>query len=124
MAILRRTKADKAEETSSESTSTSSSSSTAPSRPPVTKRSGASSGRVTPKGTTSGRYTPPIPKEYKRSPTWVPVLMLTFLILGMVTIISNYLPGAGFLPGDSNNWYLLLGLGLITAGFITATKYR
>jgi LPXTG-motif cell wall-anchored protein len=92
-------------------------------RPPVTKRP-ATTGRATPKGTTSGRYTPPIPKEYRRSPTWVPVLMLTFLIVGMLTIISNYLPGAGFLPGDSNNWYLLLGLGLITLGFITATKYR
>jgi hypothetical protein len=90
-------------------------------KPAVTKRSG-SSGRVTPKGT--GRYTPPIPKEFKRSPTWVPVLMLTLLILGMLIIISNYLPSAGVLPGDSNNWYLLLGLGLITMGFITATKYH
>jgi hypothetical protein len=89
-------------------------------KPAVTKRT--TSGRVTPKQT--GRYTAPIPKEFKRSPTWVPVLMLTFLILGMLLIIMNYLPGAGVLPGDSNNWYLLLGLGLITAGFITATKYH
>ena len=91
-------------------------------KPTVTKRS--ASGRVTPKGTSSGRYTPPLPKEYHRSPTWVPVLMLTFFVLGMIIIIVNYLPGAGFLPGDSNNWYLLTGLGLITLGFITATKYR
>lgn len=95
---------------------------TSSNRPAVTKR--PATGRATPKGTASGRYTPPIPKEYRHSPTWVPVLMLTFLILGMIVIISNYLPGAGFLPGDSNNWYLLLGLGLITMGFITATKYR
>lgn len=80
------------------------------------------SGRVTPKGT--GRYTPPMPKEYKVSPRWVPVLMLTLLAGGMVVIISNYLPGAGILPGDTDNKYLLLGLGLITGGFITATKYR
>ncbi|HEV7886353.1 MAG TPA: cell division protein CrgA [Acidimicrobiales bacterium] len=89
-------------------------------KPAVTKHK--ASGRVTPKST--GRYTAPIPKEYRRSPTWVPVLMLTFLILGMLVIIMNYLPGAGVLPGDSNNWYLLLGLGLITMGFITATKYH
>lgn len=82
------------------------------------------SGRVTPKGTASGRYTPPTPKEYKVSPRWVPVVMLTLLVLGMVVIISNYLPGAGILPGDTDNKYLLLGLGLITGGFITATKYR
>lgn len=93
-------------------------------RPAVTKRS--ASGRATPKGTTpvSGRYTPPTPKVYKQSPMWVPVLMLTFFVLGMLVIILNYLPGAVLLPGDSNNWYLMLGLGLITLGFITATKYR
>jgi hypothetical protein len=92
----------------------------APEKPAVVKRT--TSGRVTPRST--GRYTPPLPKEYRRSPTWVPVLMLTFMIVGMVIIISNYFPGAGFLPGDSNNWYLLTGLGLITAGFITATKWH
>jgi hypothetical protein len=107
MAILRRSKS--AEKTAAPDN-----------RPAVTKRT--ASGRVTPKA--SGRYTAPIPKEYKRSPTWVPVLMLVFLVSGMLVIISNYLPGAGFLPGDSNNWYLLGGLGSITLGFITATKYR
>jgi len=92
----------------------------------------APTGRVTPKGggkTTgrvtaappSGRYTPPIPREYKESARWVPVLLLTFLILGMLTIVCNYL---GLLPGGASNGYLLGGLGLITLGFITATRYR
>lgn len=84
-------------------------------------------GRVTPKGghqvapTLSGRYTPPIPKEQKVSPRWVPVVMFTLLALGMVIIICNYLE---VLPGDAKNEYLFLGLGLITAGFIAATRYR
>jgi hypothetical protein len=84
-------------------------------------------GRVTPKGghqvtpTLSGRYTPPIPREYKVSPRWVPILMFVLLIGGMLVIISNYLE---VLPGDAKNAYLFLGLGMITAGFITATKYR
>lgn len=84
-------------------------------------------GRVTPKGTVddravlSGRYTPPIPKEYKVSPKWVPVMMFALLLGGMVVIIANYLE---VLPGDAKNTYLFLGLGMITAGFITATKYR
>jgi Cell division protein CrgA len=88
-------------------------------------------GRVTPKGgpkaaarsvpTPSGRYTPPIPKVYKESPRWVPVLLLTFLVAGMCTIVANYL---GLLPGGAANGYLFLGLGLITCGFITATRYR
>jgi hypothetical protein len=82
-------------------------------------RAGAG-GRVTPKG--SGRYTPPIPKEHKVSPRWVPVLMFTLLVLGMLVIVSNYL---GVLPGDgAQNKYLFVGLGLITAGFIAATRYR
>jgi hypothetical protein len=94
----------------------------------------AKRGRVTPKKTTptdvvgpaphSGRYTPPIPKEFKQSPRWVPVLMFTLLILGMLVIVGNYLLGATELSVQPSNWYLFLGLGLITAGFITATKYH
>jgi hypothetical protein len=85
----------------------------------VTPKGGPkASGRVTP---STGRYTPPVPREYKESSRWVPILLLTFLILGMLTIVCNYL---GLLPGGASNGYLLVGLGLITAGFITATRYR
>lgn len=94
-----------------------------------------STGRVTPKGGKrivtaagagrtppgSGRYTPPIPKEQKVSPRWVPVLMFFFLLSGTAVILLNYL---GLLPGDADNRYLLVGLGLITGGFITATRYH
>lgn len=81
-------------------------------------RKGAT-GRVTPRG--SGRYTPPIPKSYKVSPRWVPVLMFALLVVGMLVIVVNYL---GVLPGGTKNGYLFVGLALITAGFITATRYR
>jgi hypothetical protein len=83
--------------------------------------------RVTPKGggrytpAASARYTPPVPKEYKVSPLWVPVLMFTMLGLGILVILTNYL---GLLPGGAKNTYLMLGLILITGGFITATRYR
>ena len=76
------------------------------------------SGRVTPK---TGRYTPPVPKEVKVSPRWVPALMGILLVLGAAVILLNYL---NILPGSVTNWYLLAGLGLITAGFITATQWR
>ena len=36
-------------------------------------------------------------------------------------IFLNYL---ALMPGDTNNWYLLLGLGLILLGIITATQYH
>src|SRR5207247_4402396 len=79
-------------------------------------------GRTTPKkAVTSGRYTPPIPRKKKVSPVWVPALMFTCLLVGVVLIVINYL---GVLPGGTQNMYLLIGLGLITAGFLTATQYR
>lgn len=103
----------------------------------------AKGGRVTPKGTvpgaagparrtggtgpsgampSNGRYTPPIPQEYKVSPRWVPIAMGILLIAGMLTIILNYL---SLMPGgEPSNAYLLGGLGLITMGFIVATRWR
>ena len=85
------------------------------------------SGRVTPaksrRGTPdpSGRYTPPIPRAVKVSPPWVPALMGALLILGALMIILNYLE---LLPGGASNAYLLVGLGLITGGFVTATQWH
>jgi hypothetical protein len=91
-------------------------------------------GRVTPKGgpvrrsqsgggtpTSSGRYTAPIPREVRSSPPWVPVLILAFFGLGLICIVLNYL---GILPGGASNVYLFIGLGLIVAGFIAATRYH
>jgi Cell division protein CrgA len=77
------------------------------------------SARVTPKG--GGRYTPPVPKDVKISPRWVPVLMGGFLLVGAAVILLNYV---NVLPGSVTNWYLLAGLALITAGFVTATQWR
>ncbi|MGH3849584.1 MAG: hypothetical protein ACRDRT_07770 [Pseudonocardiaceae bacterium] len=75
------------------------------------------SGRVTPK--TTGRYTPPAVDFRKPSPVWIPILMFTFLGLGVLIILANYVD---LLPGDGpSNAYLLGGLVSITAGFITAT---
>lgn len=82
---------------------------------------GRRGGRATPKGTASGRYTPPIPREQKVSPRWVPVLMFTLLGLGMLTIVFNYL---NLVPGDASNGWLIAGLAMITGGFLVATQYH
>lgn len=99
----------------------------------ASSRRTSKSGRTTSKGgqhtnvgrptsaTDSGRYTPPIPREQKVSPMWVPILMFAFLGLGVLVIVLNYV---NLLPGDASNGYLLLGLGLITGGFIVATNYH
>ena len=82
------------------------------------------SGRVTPKKVpgASTRYTPPTAKfEDMPSPVWVPILMFTMFGLGMLTIFLNYVE---LLPSATSNWYLLLGLGFILGGIITATQYR
>jgi hypothetical protein len=84
----------------------------------MAKSTNPKGGRVTPKQ--SKRYTPPVPKSQKVSPLWVPILMFTALGLGMLIILTNYVD---LLPGDGpSNYYLLVGLGLITIGFITATR--
>ena len=93
----------------------------------VTPKGGGStsSGRVTPAA--SARYTPPVPREMKVSPMWVPVLMGVLLLLGTAVILLNYvslLPSWGFLPDDTSNVWLLVGLGLILVGIVVATQWH
>ncbi|MDP2290144.1 MAG: cell division protein CrgA [Actinomycetota bacterium] len=99
-----------------------------------------STGRVTPKGTKPGqvtamakeaphhdssiaqssRYTPPTPKEYYESPSWVPILMFTFLGLGAISIILRYVVPAF----ENTNTPVLIGLVCMLAGLFTATKWK
>jgi hypothetical protein len=96
-------------------------------------------GRVTPKGghaahghgksapAASARYTPPIPKEQKVSPWWVPATMFALLGIGTMIILLNYvelLPTWGFLPDGTSNVWLLVGLVLILAGIMVATQWH
>lgn len=69
----------------------------------------------------SSRYTPPVPREYKESPRWVPILMFSLFAIGCLVILMFYL---GAVPGGRNNWYLVAGLGFILGGLFTATKYK
>jgi hypothetical protein len=80
-------------------------------------------GRATPPGSriASGRYTAPIPDEYRSSPWWVPTLILFFFIAGVLVIVLDYL---SLLPASPNNWYLLGGLLGIVLGFVSATRYH
>lgn len=99
------------------------------------RRTKEAPGRVTPSGGTrkpagqaaqtapivSGRYTAPLPYDYKHSHWIVPALMLAFFSLGLLMIVLNYI---SLLPAAPNNWYLLGGLGLIVLGFVVSTQYR
>ena len=76
-------------------------------------------GRVTPRGTSD---IPGKPASHaKESPKWVPILMFSLLAVGVLIIFFNYV---GWLPGGTSNSFLLLGLGSILGGIITATQFH
>ena len=90
---------------------------------PVKRR--VSGGRVTAKGTRPQNYVADRAThtgfdQAPPSPIWVPILMFSLLGLGMATIIVNYV--AVF--WETSNVVLLVGLGFILSGIMTATKFR
>ena len=113
-------------------------SSTPPKKTPPKKKT-PTSGRVTPKGTTPGsptrrrtesettgahagvssRYTPPDPHTERITAPWVVPVMFGLLAVGILVIVLNYMD---VLPGGTDNWYLIGGLGLILGGIVTATQ--
>jgi hypothetical protein len=66
------------------------------------------------------RYQPPPKPKPKPSPRWLGPLILVLMFSGVLMIVLNYL---GFILQTRNLW-LWLGLGLIAAGFILATRWR
>ena len=76
-------------------------------------------GRVTPRGTSDAPRKPSAKTE--ESPKWVPILMFSLLAVGVLIIFFNYV---GWLPGGTSNSFLLLGLGSILGGIITATQFH
>jgi hypothetical protein len=71
----------------------------------------------------SGRYTPPIPKSVRRSPPWYGAIVLIMLIGGVGIVVTNYLAHLP-LVSHGSAWGLVVGLVLIFAGFLLATRYR
>lgn len=71
---------------------------------------------------TTGRYTPPSARQkaaLQESPAWLAPVMFALFFIGLATIVLNL---TEVLPGASNNWYTLGGLGVILLGFLAATK--
>ena len=68
---------------------------------------------------------PPKPDPIKAkgpSPRWYVVLMASLMVGGLLLILLNYM---GFVPGgETDNLYLLIGLGGIGAGFAMTLNYR
>ena len=70
------------------------------------------------------RYQPPPRKKSKTSPRWYGVLILGLMFLGVMVIVLNYLKLMLFTGGQTANWPLFAGLGLIAMGFLLATQWR
>ncbi len=83
------------------------------------------SSRLTPKGTKPEVESSGVARrgsDKPPSPPFVTWLLFSLLGVGAIIIILNYL---GFVPGgEAHNGYLLIGLGFIFAGMITATQLR
>lgn len=70
------------------------------------------------------RSTPPPPPEKKDlgpSPTWYVALMFGLMAIGMLIIILNYI---GLTPGDTSNFWLVVGLAGIAVGFGMTLNFR
>ena len=56
---------------------------------------------------------------------WVPITGSALLIIGLLWIVVYYVAGAD-IPGVATlgNWNLVVGMGLIVAGFLVFTRWR
>jgi hypothetical protein len=83
----------------------------------------SAAGRATParSRTTSGRHTPPVPKNVRKSPRWMGFLIVATFVLGALVVILDYV---GLLPGGVNNAWLLAAIGAVFVGLLLATRYH
>jgi hypothetical protein len=74
------------------------------------------------KKTSRSYVAPPTKAKPKPSPRWYAYLVLGLILLGVLIIVLNY---ADFLlPGGTQQHWLWIGLGVIGAGFVAATRWR
>jgi multisubunit Na+/H+ antiporter MnhB subunit len=77
--------------------------------------------RSRPKARRRRYLAPPVKRKPRPSPAWFGWLILGVMGLGVLVIVLNYM---GLVPGDTQQLYLWLGLGLIAVGFGLATQLR
>ncbi|HJU97856.1 MAG TPA: cell division protein CrgA [Jiangellaceae bacterium] len=73
-------------------------------------------------------FTPPPERQARGagiSGRWIAPIMVTLLVLGLAWIVVYYVTEAGLpLMSQLGGWNLVIGMGLITAGFVAATKWK
>lgn len=71
-------------------------------------------------------YTPPPTRSLakKQSPAWYAPVMVALLVLGLAYIVVFYLTESRFPIQALGAWNVVVGFGVIMAGFIMATRWR
>lgn len=64
-------------------------------------------------------YIPPKPAKPKPSPSWVPLVGVALILLGVALVILAYVVA---LPGGNLN--LLIAFGLMAAGLLTLSRWH
>ncbi|GAB3674571.1 cell division protein CrgA [Angustibacter aerolatus] len=73
-----------------------------------------------------GDFTPP-PRKAKAapsSPPWYAPVMVTLLVLGLAYIVVFYASNQEYPVPGIGAWNVVIGFGVIMAGFIMATRWR
>ena len=72
-------------------------------------------------------YTTPSGASKKPAPIasrWIAPAMVTCWVIGLLWIVVFYLAPDLKYMGDLGNWNLLIGMGLISLGFVFATRWE
>jgi hypothetical protein len=67
---------------------------------------------------------PPQAKEQAPNPVWFKPLMFGFMLLGLVWIIVFYVSGSSAPIPALSNWNIVVGFGIMAAGFLMTTRWR
>ena len=71
-------------------------------------------------------YTPPAQKASgpKTSPVWFAPVMVALLVLGLLYIVLFYVTDYQYPIKALGSWNVVVGFGVIMAGFIMSTRWR
>lgn len=77
-----------------------------------------------------GKGTPRLPQDPSKravpltSPRWLAPLMVTLFVIGLLWIVLYYLAPSLPVIADLGSWNMVIGFGLILAGFALSTRWR
>jgi hypothetical protein len=71
-------------------------------------------------------YTPPAERSSARKPNprWYAPLMLGLMVLGLVWVVVFYITQTAYPIPKIGNWNLVIGFGVLLAGFGMTTRWR